>query len=76
MVVKPTVTPDNTPVAFTVTTALLAEDQVPPVVELAKMVVEPAHTVVAPVMASITGSALTTNGELTVVTQPLAMVTV
>ncbi len=76
MVVKPTVTPDTTPVAFTEATALLADVQVPPVVELAKMVVEPAHTVVAPVMASTTGNGFTTNGELTVVTQPLALVTV
>ena len=77
IVTKPDVTPDTTPVVLTVATALLLDDQVPPVVELANVVVEPVHTFDDPVIAATTGNALTVTGVATDVAEhPLAFVTV
>ena len=56
IVTKPDVTPDTTPVVLTVATALLLDDHVPPVVELANVVDNPAQTFDAPVMAETTGN--------------------
>lgn len=51
MVVFPAVTPDTTPVdEFTVATAVLADDHVPPLIGCDNVVVEPTQNVVAPVM--------------------------
>ena len=77
IVTKPTVTPVTAPDAFTVATALLLDDHVPPVVELANVVVEPVHTFDDPVIAATTGNALTVTGVATDVAEhPLAFVTV
>jgi hypothetical protein len=54
--------------------AVLLEDQVPPAVTSLRVVVEPAQTVVVPVMAATTGSALTVTPVVTAVVQPLAFV--
>jgi hypothetical protein len=76
MVAEPAETPDTIPEALTVATAVLLEDQVPPEVASLKVVVEPTQTLVVPVMAATTGSALTVTPEVTAVIQPLALVTV
>jgi hypothetical protein len=77
IVTKPDVNPDTTPVVLTVATALLLDDQVPPVVELANVVADPAHTLEAPVIEATTGNPFTVTGVATdVAEQPLALVTV
>ncbi len=50
MVAVPAATPVTTPEASTVATAVLEDDQVPLVVASARVVVDPAQTVVVPVM--------------------------
>jgi hypothetical protein len=56
---------------------VLDDDQVPPVVALVKVVADPAHTSVVPLMAATTGIALTvTVVAADVAEQPLALVTV
>lgn len=51
IVVFPAVTPDTTPVdEFTVATAVLADDQVPPLTGCDNVVVEPVQNVVVPAM--------------------------
>jgi hypothetical protein len=50
MVAVPPVMPVTLPLASTVATAVLLEDHVPPVVTSARGVVDPAQTVVVPVM--------------------------
>jgi len=55
----------------------LFDDHVPPVVELANVVVEPVQTFDDPVMDATTGNALTVTGVATDVAEhPLAFVTV
>jgi hypothetical protein len=55
----------------------LLDDQVPPVVELANVVVEPVHTFDDPVIAATTGNALTVTAvAVEVAEHPLAFVTV
>jgi hypothetical protein len=76
MVADPAATPVTTPEALTVATAVLLEDQAPPVVASLKVVVEPTQTLVVPVIAATTGSALTITPVVTAVVQPLALVTV
>ena len=77
IVTEPAATPVTTPVVLTVATAVLLDDHVPPVVELANVVVEPAHTFDAPVIAATTGNALTvTTVAGDVAEHPLAFVTV
>ena len=77
IVTDPEATPVTTPVVLTVATALLFDDHVPPVVELANVVVEPVHTFDDPVMDATTGNALTVTGVATDVAEhPLAFVTV
>ena len=56
---------------------MLDDDQVPPVVALVKLVVDPAHTSVVPLIAATTGMAFTvTVVAADVAEQPLALVTV
>jgi hypothetical protein len=76
MVAVPAATPVTTPEAFTVATAVLEEDQVPPVVTSARVVVDPAQTVVVPVIAAKTGSALTVTVAVELEVQPDPFVTV
>ena len=59
MIVEPAVTEVTNPVASTVATLLLDEDQTPPVVASANCVVAPIHTSVEPVIAATTGSGFT-----------------
>ena len=75
MVADPAATPVITPEALTVATAVLLEDQVPLAVASLKVVVDPTQTLVVPVMAATTGSALTVTLVVTAVVQPLAFVT-
>jgi hypothetical protein len=56
IVAEPAATPVTTPVALTVAIAVLLDDHVPPVVELANVVDNPAQTFDAPVMAETTGN--------------------
>ena len=73
MVVEPADTPDTTPEAFTVATAALLLDQLPPAKPLeVSEVVAPAHKVVVPEIVPALGSALTVTAELVVAEQPLA----
>ena len=77
IVVVPAVTPETTPEVDTVATAVLLEDQVPPVVAEANCVVNPEHTFVAPVIAATVGNAFTvTVVAVDVAEHPLAFVTV
>ena len=55
IVAEPAATPVTTPVALTVAIAVLLDDHVPPVVELANVVDNPSQTFDAPVMAATTG---------------------
>ena len=56
---------------------MLDDDQVPPVVALVKLVADPAHTSVVPLIAATTGIAFTvTVVAADVAEQPLALVTV
>ena len=75
MVADPAATPETTPEALTVATAVLLEDQVPPLVASLRVVVEPTQTLVVPVMAATVGSALTVTVVVAVEVQPLAFVT-
>lgn len=59
MVVVPAAIPVTVPVALTVAMAALLLVHVPPAVESLRVVVLPAHTVVAPVMAATVGAPLT-----------------
>ena len=56
IVADPADTPVTTPLALTSATVALLVDQIPPVVELAKTVVEPTQTLDAPVIAATTGN--------------------
>ena len=76
MIVEPAVTEVTNPVASTVATLLLDEDQTPPVVASANCVVAPIHTSVEPVIAATTGSGFTiTCVDAEVAAQPEAFVT-
>jgi hypothetical protein len=55
---------------------LFAVDQVPPVVVLAKDVVDPTHTSVTPKIVGATGSGFTVTGIEAELTQPKLFVTV
>ena len=59
MVAVPAATPVTTPVEDTVATAGLDDVHAPPAVAEANCVVEPAHTVVAPVIAATVGFTFT-----------------
>jgi len=48
----------------------------PPLVASLNVVVEPAHTLIAPVIACTMGNGLTVTAVVTVVTQPKPLVTV
>jgi hypothetical protein len=63
---------------LTVATAVLDEDQVPPVVASARVVVDPAQTVVVPVINATVGLAFTVTvvARLGADVQPLALVMV
>jgi hypothetical protein len=76
MVVVPAVTPATAPLALTVPTVVLLEDQVPPEVASLKSVVDPTQTLVMPVMAATVGRALTVTVVVTLEVQPLPLVTV
>jgi hypothetical protein len=76
MVALPADTPVTTPPLVTVATAVLLLVQLPPVVASARVVVEPVHTVDAPVMVATPGVAFTVIGWVTVVEQPPPNVTV
>jgi hypothetical protein len=58
IVAEPADTPVTTPLALTSATVASLVDQTPPVVELAKTVVDPTHTLDAPVIAATTGNGL------------------
>ncbi len=66
----------TTPEALTVATPALLEDQVPPVVTSASVVVDPAQTVVVPVIAATTGRAFTVTVAVELEVQPEPLVTV
>jgi hypothetical protein len=72
----PAATPVTTPEAFTVATEVLEDDQVPPAVTSARVVVDPAQTVVVPVIAATTGRALTVTVVVEPAVQPDPFVTV
>ncbi len=76
MVAEPAATPVTTPEALTVATVVFEEDQVPPVVTSARVVVDPAQTVVVPVMPATTGRALTVTIVVELEVQPDPLVTV
>ena len=77
IVAEPAATPVTTPVALTVAIAVLLDDHVPPVVELANVVDNPSQTFDAPVMAARTGVGSTVTAvAVEVAEQPLALVTV
>jgi hypothetical protein len=77
IVADPAATPVTTPVVLTVAIAVLLDDHVPPVVELANVVDNPAQTFDAPVMAETTGNGSTvTTVAVEVDEQPAALVTV
>jgi hypothetical protein len=78
MLTVPAFTPVTAPVeAFTVAVAVLDELHVPPVVALAKVVLEPTHTEVVPVIAATVGNAFTvTTVAADVAEHPLLFVTV
>ena len=59
MVAEPAATPVTIPEAFTVATAVLLEDHVPPAVTSASVVVDPTQTAGVPVMGCTEGRALT-----------------
>ena len=78
----PAETPETTPLGSMVATPVEALFQVPPEVELAKVVVEPMQTDVVPVMAAKTGNAFTVkllalvpvpDGEVTVMVPVVAL---
>ena len=72
-----TSTPVTTPVVLTVAIAVLLDDHVPPVVELANVVDNPAQTFVAPVIDATTGDGFTVTGvAVDVAEQPAAFDTV
>ena len=66
----------TSPVELTVATAGVPLLHTPDAVALARAVVEPIQTLVVPVMAATTGSALTVIVVDTDVTHPFALVTV
>ena len=73
MVAEPAETPETMPEAFTVATAALLLDQVPPIKPLeVSEVVAPAHKVVVPEIVPALGRALTVTAEMAVAEQPLA----
>jgi hypothetical protein len=76
MVADPVATPVTTPEAFTVATAVLLEDQVPPVVASFKPAVDPMQTSVGPVIGATASKALTVTEIVALEVQPLALVTV
>ena len=56
---------------------MLDDDQVPPAVALVKLVADPAHTSVVPLIAATTGIVFTVTAvAVDVAEQPLALVTV
>src|SRR5436305_1611548 len=59
MVAVPPVTPLTVPVLLTVATAEFVLLHVPPATDAVRVVAEPAHTLEAPLMAAVTGAALT-----------------
>jgi hypothetical protein len=76
MVAEPAATPVTTPEASTVATAVLEEDQVPPLVASASVVVDPAQRVVVPVMGWTVGRPLTVTVAVELEVQPEPLVTV
>ena len=77
IVADPTATPVTTPVVLTVAIAVLLDDHVPPVVELANVVDNPAQTFDAPVIDATTGNGFTATGvTIDVAEQPAAFDTV
>jgi hypothetical protein len=73
--VLPAATPVTTPVdALTVAVAVLEDVQTPPAVTSDKVVVEPAHTEVVPVIAATVGNALIVTVVVTELTHPFALV--
>ena len=73
MVADPDERPETMPEAFTVATAALLLDQVPPIKPLeVSEVVAPAHKVVVPEIVPALGRALTVTAEMAVAEQPLA----
>ena len=75
MVVLPAATPVTTPVdALTVAVAVLLDVHTPEAVALVKVVVDPAHALVVPVMAATTGKALIVTVAVTELVQPLVFV--
>ena len=76
MVLVPELTPVTTPLALTVATAVLLDVHTPKAVALVKVVVEPAHTVVDPVIDATTGNALIVTVVVTELIQPEPFVTV
>jgi hypothetical protein len=76
MVVVPAVTPETTPLALMIATAVLLEDHVPLEVASLRSVVDPAQTLVVPVRAATVGRALTVTVVVTLEVQPLPLVTV
>jgi hypothetical protein len=75
MVAEPAATPVTTPEVETVATEVLLEDQAPPVVASLRETVDPAQTVVVPVMAATVGSELTVTVVLELEAQPAPFVT-
>jgi hypothetical protein len=76
MVTLPAATPVTTPVLDIVAFVSSLELHVPPAVALLNVVVEPAHTVVVPVIPATVGLGLTVTVTVELLVQPAAFVTV
>ena len=74
IVVVPAATPVTSPFASIVAVAVLAVDQVPPVVAFANVSVAPTQSVVVPVMAATVGNALIVTVSVTALVQPFELV--
>jgi hypothetical protein len=59
MIAVPAETPDTTPDVFTVATDVAPLDHTPPAVRFDNVIVDPTHTLDAPVMAPATGKGFT-----------------
>jgi hypothetical protein len=75
MVAIPAEIPVTIPEVFTVATAMLLEDQVPPVVASPSAVVDPTQTELIPVIAATTGNAFTVTVAVALAVQPDPLVT-
>ena len=70
IMVVPGASPLTTPVALIVAAPILLLLHIPPIIELERVTVEPAHTVDPPIIALVTGSEFTVSIAVTVTLHP------